>query len=276
MDASFNKETFFSYIQDGTKQANKVTGRKALIVVGNTGAGKSTFINYLEGCQLEAGDEGTFRVSATSAVPEVAPIGHGNQSATRLPIAIEATDLTLGSGCAIIDCPGFYDNRGAELRIANAVNIRQCVLAASVFIVVVLVHHASLDSDRGRGITEICKVLFQMFGSVENFTDNSKSVMLGITHAPVRDPRRGTPFSLSSFQRKLGDKSGLPTVMTPLVDVLAERCFVYDPEDMGDDTWLRRGSLINGLQQLVPIAGASAFFRSALTDGDILELNKIM
>ena len=54
-------------------------------------------------------------------------IGHSNQSMTFVP-DVESDDIF-----TYADCPGFLDNRGPEINIANAVNIKTMIhRAASV------------------------------------------------------------------------------------------------------------------------------------------------
>ena len=38
----------------GREQASRAEGGAAVAVIGNTGAGKSTFVNYLHGCEMES------------------------------------------------------------------------------------------------------------------------------------------------------------------------------------------------------------------------------
>ena len=102
-------------IEVGEGRATHVRNRKAVIFIGNTGAGKSTVVNYLLGCEMEsvrkrdvglAGNGRIVRVKAGSAVSEQASIGHSNQSATFIPDVIDTQD----PGTVYIDCPGFLDN----------------------------------------------------------------------------------------------------------------------------------------------------------------------
>ena len=102
-------------IEMGEVQATNVDKRKAVIFIGNTGAGKSTAVNYLLGCEMEsvrkrdvglAGNGRIVRVKPGSAVLEQASIGHSNQSATFIPDVIDTQDPST----VYIDCPGFLDN----------------------------------------------------------------------------------------------------------------------------------------------------------------------
>ena len=93
------------------------------------------------------------RVAKGSPVEEVMLIAHLNQSATFLPAVYHDED----SGLTLCDCPGFLDNRGAEINIANACNIKQMIAQAKSVRVVVLINYDSLSADRGRGVKELAK-----------------------------------------------------------------------------------------------------------------------
>ncbi len=56
---------------------------------------------------------------------ELFPIGHENVSKTFFPGVRQSN--AFGEEWALIDCPGFLDNRGEEINIANAVNIKNAL-----------------------------------------------------------------------------------------------------------------------------------------------------
>ena len=118
--------------QLGTQRAAHAANREAHVVLGNTGAGKSTTINALLGCQMKAvrprelGLPGVKRiviVDPESPREEVMSIGHGRQSRTFMPQIAQDPDNFDNASC---DCPGFSDNRGAEINIANAFTPLAC------------------------------------------------------------------------------------------------------------------------------------------------------
>ena len=127
-------------VRYGRANAEGMAGADAVIVLGNTGAGKSTFINYLAGCELEVKwikgrRKLEVRGTASGGVrDEVTPIGHGG-SQTFMPQIASVGDRVY------CDCPGFSDNRGAEINIANAVNIKQALSQAKSLRLVVLVDY---------------------------------------------------------------------------------------------------------------------------------------
>ena len=168
LDIEEKIECLSSCVRVGREQAQKAKDRNLLMVIGNTGAGKSTLVNYLAGCQMEMikrGDAGLTtdkrkkiaRVAPSSPVKEVMGIGHDNKSATFLPAVHDDESL----GLTYCDCPGFLDNRGAEINIANACNIKQTIAQARSVRVMVLINYHSLESERGRGVKQLAQVCAQ-------------------------------------------------------------------------------------------------------------------
>ena len=144
LSANESIECLISCIEFGVAQAECAKGRELVIIIGNTGAGKSTFVNMLEGCELErvtkeeacvvveggAGAEDEIvRVKPGSKPAEVMKIGHTKESMTFMPEVEPASSL--GTGFSYADCPGFLDNRGFEINVANAVNIKQTITSAA-------------------------------------------------------------------------------------------------------------------------------------------------
>ena len=52
---------------------------------------------------------------------EIVKIGHSKTSQTFLPSVVDPREGSEAKGLIFCDCPGFEDNRGAEINIANAV-----------------------------------------------------------------------------------------------------------------------------------------------------------
>ena len=148
--------------QLGEENAASATGKEVVLVLGNTGVGKSTAVNYLMGCEMKLvepselglkGPKEVVIVNAEGTRPEVMPIGHGRQSRTFMPqIVLDADD----SNQAYCDCPGFSDNRGAEINLANAINTRRVLQQATGVKAVFLVSYYGLHDDRGAGVMASC------------------------------------------------------------------------------------------------------------------------
>ena len=137
----------------GEQRAATAAEKTVSIFAGNTGAGKSTTLNALLGCQMRAvrsrelGLPGTIRrivvVDPASPREEVMLIGHG-MSQTFMPQIVQDPDNPDSAYC---DCPGFNDTRGAEINIANAINIRKILQQAPGVKVVFLAGYDGLMAD---------------------------------------------------------------------------------------------------------------------------------
>ncbi len=103
------------------------TAKLTIAVLGNTGSGKSTIINTLCGCNMvrskQNGGKTVISVQQKSEggfMDPVADIGHSNVSQTFIPEIIQGPQ-----GICFIDCPGFMDNRGTAINIANIINTKK-------------------------------------------------------------------------------------------------------------------------------------------------------
>lgn len=144
-----------------------------------------TVANIFQGCEMESVKlEGSgkkkkiIRVKEDSAVEEIMRIGHTNKSATFVPDVVDGV-------ITFCDCPGFLDNRGAEINISNAVNIKMALHAAASVRCVVVVNYFSLKADRGRGLNELTRILSDLFGEGGRLLQNADSILLGVSQVPV-------------------------------------------------------------------------------------------
>ena len=203
-----SRSCLVSCIQHGKAVAKRAEGKRIVVVLGNTGAGKSAFVNLLHGCTFAYEEEDKMVVRRDSPLDELMRIGHSNASETFAPQVEDAAE-SVGAGFAFVDCPGFLDNRGFEINVANAVNVRHAVAAASSAVVVVVVNYYSLRADRGKGLHDLLSILLGLFGSVESVKAHAPSVLLAISHAPVVHAETQRPLSRDDHKRRLLDPSGL-------------------------------------------------------------------
>ena len=127
-------ECITACIREGDDAAMEAHGEDIVVILGNTGAGKSTFVNWLHGCKMQQvkknkvpGLKGTGKVVivAPGTEPtEIMAIGHSKASMTFIP------GIQRDSNFVYVDCPGFLDNRGSSVNVANATNIKLTVSRA--------------------------------------------------------------------------------------------------------------------------------------------------
>ena len=248
----------------GSARAELIADKEGIFLIGNTGAGKSTFVNYLAGCTMisrkprELGLTGLVPLvlvqptSEGGALDELMQIGHSKVSATFMP-NIESDP----SGRTYCDCPGFLDNRGAEINIANAVNIKNTLFKSSGIRVVVLINYHTLLSQRVKGITDMLRICGDLFGSQENLQAHASSLLIGVSHADE-------DLDLPSLKAHL-----LADPCPEIMKHLAERIFIFDVLDRERaDDWFKREDCLKQIDEMTPINNPSEIFQTVLTDSD--------
>ena len=259
-------------IAHGEENAKKVRDKEAIIVIGNTGAGKSSFVNYLAGCEMvfkspkSVGVKGYKKVLVVKPkkeggrMDELMPIGYdANKSKTFMP-HIETTE----SRETYCDCPGFLDNRGAEINIANAVNIRNTINQSSGVKLLILVNYHTILGDRGRGLTDMIKICSHLFGSTKNIEAHKDSILLGVSQIPLSEE-----FDSEGFKECLVDGT------SEIMKVLVERIFFFDPLDRKLRGAWKREECLEAIRKLKAIPDARRIFKTVLTDSDEQALLKI-
>lgn len=256
----------------GEVAAQKGQGQELVVFIGNTGAGKSTLVNYLYGCDMEVIDcEQTLEGRAIAVKPRskggkydpVMEIGHTKKSKTFMP-QIEKGPTQDMIYC---DCPGFLENRGFEINIANAVNIRKALTQAKSIKVLMLINYHSLRADRARGLREMIKIACDLFGSKENLVKYKDSLLLGVTQI---DRGVDEPIPLNRLKNWVADPDGITDEFSQnAIRYLSERLFVYDPLDRAlRYESVKRDELFDKVKRLTPITDTKHIFKTALSNDD--------
>jgi energy-coupling factor transporter ATP-binding protein EcfA2 len=262
----------------GEQNAVQAAGKEVLMVLGNTGTGKSTLLNCLMGCEMKlvkpkdlglSGVKKVVVVDPKSTRPAVVIIGHGKQSHTFMPLIVPDPDHDRRAYC---DCPGFSDNRGAEINIANAINTKRILQQARGVKAVFLTSYNGLSDDRGRSIEAMANMCLQMFGSADNLSKHKDSVLLGITKAPLYEDDE--PLTRSMVESLLAQEN------TPIAQILASRIFLFDPLDRGidnSDFWtIQHCRTAIARLSSIPQSEAATMFQTVLTGDDQTKLKHIM
>jgi energy-coupling factor transporter ATP-binding protein EcfA2 len=263
-DPQKNVQTLIACLKSGKINASKVQNNQVIVIMGNTGAGKSTFVNYLSGCTMvekspkELNLKGFNKLVVVKSVQdgghqdEIMPIGHTKVSKTFIPQVYSHPTQHF----AFCDTPGFSDSRGPIINIANTVNVRLCLVEACSVKVVVLINFYSLQADRAKGLIELVNIVSHLFGDhVESYIS---SILVGLNQVPV-------DIALEDIKESVVEDS------PPLMNLLAERMVVFDPLQRHPDHVDCVG-FIKKIQELVSIEDGQEVFQTVLTDSDLKKL----
>ena len=243
-------------------------------------------INALLGCRMqrvrpsELGLSGLKRVvvvDPASAIEEVMKIGHEGRSATFMPKVILDPN---NSDKAYCDCPGFNDNRGSEINMANTINIKRVLHQSRGVKALFLTSYGELTSSRGAEALAMIAMCQQLFGSPANLSRYQDSVLVGITQAPLTDDDE--PVTLANVRKSFENVCAVAKdrIPTEIIEILSARLFLLDPLDRGEEDtgFLPLSQWRTKIDNLtsIPQDAAGSVFQTILTDSDQVKLKHIL
>ena len=249
---------------DRIVDSQSISDRDLVLVLGNTGAGKSTFINYMLGCEMvEDVNDSTGDIRIDCSNPQ-AKIGHGLTSETQLPEIFCGT----GSELTFCDCPGFSDNRGVEMDIANMYSIARLAKAArSIQGIVFLVSFHALQDCRAQSLNGAVSMLSAIMGDSWKSPEVQRNILPLVTGAAFNRRQDQVRQKLLDVAMEKGD---IPAD-------LANRAEAYDPLDRAPAKllWLCKENIMNELSGFsgLPPANNLSF---ALSESSQLCLGELM
>jgi GTP-binding protein EngB required for normal cell division len=136
-----------------------------VVFLGNTGAGKSTLINYLSEKELRADDFNNIVLSNPHDSSAMA-IGEGAPSETFLPRFIPIDNLLF------YDMPGFKATQGTAIDLVNACFIKNIIENANSVRLVFVVGMGEINDGRGESFKNLSNQVRQLISDkpIENFS----------------------------------------------------------------------------------------------------------
>lgn len=181
---------------------------EAIIVIGDTGVGKSTIMAFLSGAEMTVRYDGLRPILDCSNAQ--IKIGHEKFSETSVPNKIVIENL------AFYDCPGFKDNKGEEYEISNSFFVQRLLDIYPKVKIVIMIDESHISEARADKLPKLTKNLLKSF---KTFEDIKEGVILIINRAE-RD------LSISDYHREI----------RKLCDLKNERGYLFEPEEQ---TFLR-------------------------------------
>jgi septin family protein len=128
----FNFQEFFKLVELCDKHSNDVKGKDIILLLGTTGAGKSTTIQYLFGANM-VNKKGHIQADPMPIKLKTFIASAAMKSETRYinPIEFEVNIKGKNIKIMMVDTPGFGDTQSIEVDIANSLGIIRAVIKAN-------------------------------------------------------------------------------------------------------------------------------------------------
>ena len=149
---------------------------ETVFFVGNTGAGKSTTINYLAGRKIvtvrDADKDYITRLEVENPL-DGCTIGHDAKSETKYLRGF--IDASSSPNLVLYDTPGFEDTEGGEVDIANSVAIAWAIRQSKTVRIVLVIDAYCILAPKGNELSKLFKLVKRFLVNMEDTIESVSS-----------------------------------------------------------------------------------------------------
>ena len=215
-----NLEKLRTLIKEGNL---RISGKKqsAVMLLGNTGAGKSTLANLLSGNKLLAKvdeDTGDMQIRLTSESASTIKIGHEMLSETKIPNKCIVRDKA--GEIVVWDSPGFNDTDMVQ-EVANSFYINKLFRQHKQLKLILVVPESDITGNRGKNFID---TLEQFISSYGNITELLKCLRLVVSQSP---PQKRVRHLQQSIKKILEQRKDLSKELQEVLSSLSESLLLF-------------------------------------------------
>ncbi len=216
--------------------------RPAVLIVGKTGAGKSTLVNYLAGVELTAKEiRGDLFIDLKQPRGDSIKIGHSASSETTIP-----NKWISNNGTIYWDCPGFEETRSVSQDIANAYYIKRLFDTSQNVKVVIVIADNPTDPRE----TDLVRLVDQLTNLVPNKDLLLRSLSLVVTKTVAHRTSEHIKERIESVLRDNNNLSNLSKdLLRGIAGNLSKISLFKRPQQLGDVDGTMRASILAPIEQ---------------------------
>lgn len=252
-----------------------INGKDIILLVGQTGSGKSTTVQFLTGAtmknipvEIASGmflEHITVDGPARNAGLNNVTSSPFSRSETRyiIPVTVQLKDI-LGAHqtgeIILCDAPGFEDTAGPEVDIANSMGVIEALKNCNSVKILALSSYMSLG-DRGEGIIKLVHILINM---IDGIKDRLNAILYAFTKYPSTTDIHPVLSDIKKSKVNedviLRSDTAFVAVLEDMIDKTKGNDAKIDPIDGNP------GNLIQKLQRLQGIRYPGEVFRFAISE----------
>jgi tetratricopeptide (TPR) repeat protein len=251
------------------------TEDKGILLIGKTGAGKSTLTYLLAGQELKAildRDTGNMIIDAVSPLENIR-ISHDATSGTQVP------NKYMISGAAVWDCPGFNDTAGIPQEIANNFYLRRLFDTTAQLKFILAISEASL----GNKALDFITIVDQFTKGFTDIQPLKNSVSLVVTHVhPAKEVkhikttiqkliRQNTTIDASTAEMLQFLLKSVHIFKQPFEEGILSKCNIFKSINDSLEYVTRKDILAN-----IPISSKAMVYADGLLDIAYINIHKII
>ncbi|CAF1610759.1 unnamed protein product [Rotaria magnacalcarata] len=247
----------------GKETVELIRGKDIILLVGATGSGKSTTIQFLAGTRMK---ETKVEISPGKYSVHIEPVGPIknprlsnvtnsplNKSDTHyiVPITVPLKDIfgLHETGYIILcDTPDFGDTADAEVDLANSVVFIEAITGCSSVKLLVLSNYQSLD-DRGQGIQKLAHLLSNIVNKIDY---RLNTILYAFTKCPLPVDINALLLDIkaSTVDRNLLLKSdsAFVTLLEDMIEKTKNNAEIIDPVHGDPRQLIEKLKLVNSIQ----------------------------
>lgn len=163
-EAPIDYNTITAFLAQHSSITDSSKDKDIIVVLGNTGAGKSTLVNYLAGKPLKFIQCDRIELENT-ADSEAMAIGNKGGSCTSIPQFIQMKDEF---GSLIYDFPGLEDTGGFFVNLMNASFIKKVIENAKTVKLIFVANKGAFMTDRAKSLKIFSEVVEKLIPESDN------------------------------------------------------------------------------------------------------------